>query len=177
MKRLTLILMTLALLVSVPAWAGDVFPDVILTGKISDAQKSYLGVSGEEPKVSDIKADYVFFELYSMYCPICQHDAPKVNELYDKIALTGRAGHIKFVGLAAGNTSFEVDFYRKKFNVSFPLFEDPDYVMHKALGEVGTPSFYLVKLKGGGMEVLFFQEGEIKDMDGMFKIIMEKTAQ
>ena len=177
MKRLTLILLTLTLLCTVSARAGNVFPDVTLSGTMSDVQKTYLGVSAEGFKISDIKADYVFVEVYSMYCPICQMDAPKVEDIYNKIGLTGRSDSIKFIGIGAGNTPFEVEFYRKKFNVAFPLFEDQDYIIHKALGEVGTPSFYLVKLKDKSMDILFFQEGGIKDKDGWFKIIMDKTAQ
>ncbi len=177
MKRLTLILLVLALLCTAPARAGDLFPDVTLLGAMSDTQKEYLGVSTEGFKISDIKAEYVFVEVYSMYCPICQVDAPKLEDIHTKIGLTGGSDRIKFIGIGAGNTPFEIEFYRKKFSVAFPLFEDPDYIIHKALGEVGTPSFYLVKLKGGSMEILFFQEGEIKDTDGLFKILMDKTVQ
>lgn len=177
MKRLILILLALVFFCTVPARAGNIFPDVTLSGVMTDAQKAYLGVSAEGVKISDIKADYVFVEVYSMYCPICQMDAPKVEDIYNKIGLTGRSESIKFIGIGAGNTPFEIDFYRKKFNVDFPLFEDHDYIIHKALGEVGTPSFYLVKLKDKSMDILFFQEGGIEDKDGLFKVIMDKTAQ
>jgi thiol-disulfide isomerase/thioredoxin len=167
----------LLLFFSVPALAGEVFPDVILRGVMSDAQKAYLGVSAENLKLSDIKADYVFVEVYSMYCPICQRDAPKVEEIYTKVGLTGRGNSIKFIGIGAGNTPFEINFYRNKFKVAFPLFEDPDYIIHKALGDIGTPSFYLIKLKGGSMEILFFQEGEILEKDVLFKTIMDTITQ
>lgn len=177
MKRLTLVLLVLVLSCGVSAWAGDIFPDVVLNGTMTDVQKEYLGVPAEGLKVSDIKADYLFIEVYSMYCPICQIDAPKVQDLFTKIGLTGRGDAIKFIGIGAGNTPFEIEFYRKKYSVPFPLFDDADYVIHKALGEVGTPSFYLVKLKDGSREILFFQEGEIKDPDGLFKTLMDKTAQ
>jgi thiol-disulfide isomerase/thioredoxin len=175
MKRLTLILVAFLFLCAVPVWAGT-FPDLVFSGGLTDAQKRYLGVASEEFKVSEIKSDYLFIEMYSMYCPLCQQDAPKINDLFYKVVLAGRDDRLKFIGLAAGNTQFEVDFYRKKFNVDFPLFEDGDYVMHKALGEVGTPTFYLVELKGGSMEILFFQEGQADDKDGLLKIIMDKTG-
>jgi len=176
MKRLTLILAIFLLLSGASGWAGNTFPDLTLSGELTDAQKRYLGVSAEEFKVSDIKSDYVFVEVYSMYCPICQIDAPKINDLFYKVVLAGRDDRLKFIGLGAGNTPFEVDFYRNKFNVDFPLFEDAEYVMHKALGDVGTPAFYLVRLKGGSMEILFFQEGQIEDKGGLLKIIMDKTV-
>lgn len=173
MKKLTMLLALLMLLAATPALAGAVFPDVSLKGKLTEAQKTYLSVSDSPFKLSDIKADFVFVEVYSMYCPICQRDAPKVNEIYKKLALTGHDERIRFIGIGAGNTPFEVDFYRKKFLVEFPLFEDQEYVIHKAIGEVGTPTFYLVDLRNGSREILFFQEGEVKDTDGLYKTIMD----
>jgi len=177
MKRLIVIATVLMVIGTAPAWGGEIFPDADLTGTLSYSQKVYLGVSTSQIKVSDIKADYLFVEVYSMYCPICQADAPKVNELYDAISRDGRGDNIRFIGIGAGNTPFEIDFYRKKYNVAFPLFSDSDYVIHKALGEVGTPSFYLVKLKGGAMEILYSQEGEMKDEAKMFNIIIDKKTE
>ncbi len=69
-----------------------------------------------------------------------------------------------------GNTDYEVGFYQKKYNVPFPIFADEDYTIHKALGEVGTPSFYIVKL-GPNPETLYMKEGELKDKDALLKIL------
>jgi peroxiredoxin len=176
MKRYTLILaacLVAAAALAATAMAADVFPDVALEGKISPEQRQYLGVSDGDIHLSDINADFVFVEVFSMYCPICQHDAPGVNDMFARVLASDQADKIRFVGIAAGNTPFEVAFYRKKFDVQFPLFEDPNYTAHKAVGNVGTPAYYLVDLRDRKRAVLIFHEGEIKDKEAFLKNMLE----
>lgn len=155
------------------ASAADVFPDLALMGKTSPEHREYLGVSEGDIKISDIGADFAFVEVLSMYCPICQHDAPGVNDMFARVQASDKAARVRFVGIAAGNTPFEVAFYRKKFDIQFPLFEDPDYVAHKALDNVGTPAYYLVDLREGKRTVLIFHEGEIKDKGVFLKNVLD----
>lgn len=162
----------ICLMMAVSVQAADVFPDLDLVGPMTDAHRTYLGVSNDTPKVSDIQSDYLFVEGYSMYCPICQRDAPEVNEMYETVKEMGLSDRLKFIGIGTGNTPFEVAFYRKKYGVEFPLFEDPEFIAHKALGGIGTPAFYLVDLKDGKREILFFQEGEIKDKEVLLNTIL-----
>ncbi|OIQ50788.1 Thiol-disulfide oxidoreductase ResA [Pseudodesulfovibrio hydrargyri] len=166
-------LIALAAVLAAPAMALDVFPDVALQGKISPEQRQYLGVPDGDIRLSDINADFVLVEVFSMYCPICQHDAPGVNDMFARTLASDQAGKVRFVGIGAGNTPFEVAFYRKKFDVQFPLFEDPDYTAHKAVGNVGTPAYYLVDLRDRKRAVLVFHEGEIKDKEAFLKNMLE----
>ncbi|MGL1863569.1 MAG: peroxiredoxin family protein [Pseudodesulfovibrio sp.] len=177
MKRYILISMLTILLIGVTsAFAGQSFPDVTMTGQFTDENKAYLGVSSDTFKLTDIKADYVFIEAYSMYCPVCQRDAPRMNEVYETITKADPNGTVKFLGIALGNTAFEVTFYQKKFNVEFPLVRDEDYVIHKALGEIPTPTFYIVKLTGATPEILYVKEGEAEDKDALIQIVLDKTG-
>ncbi|WFS63280.1 TlpA disulfide reductase family protein [Pseudodesulfovibrio thermohalotolerans] len=155
------------------ASAADLFPDLALQGKISPEHREYLGAPEGDIKISDIGADFAFVEVLSMYCPICQHDAPGVNDMFARTQASDKADRVRFVGIAAGNTPFEVAFYRKKFDVQFPLFEDPEYVAHKALNNVGTPAYYLVDLRDGKRTILIFHEGEIKDKGAFLKTVLD----
>jgi hypothetical protein len=146
------------------------FPDLELRGALTAGQRAYLGVEGNAFKLSDIASDYLFIEGFSMYCTICQRDAPIVRKLYQRVTEADTAGKIRFIGLGLGNTVFETRFYQKKFKVPFPLFDDEDYVIHKALGETGTPVFYIVRLDPDGPKMLYGREGEPED--GLFDIIM-----
>jgi hypothetical protein len=175
MKKLILTMTILALLAS-PALALDVFPDLELTGSLTPEQAAPLGVETTPFKVSDIKADYLLVEIFSLYCPICQRDAPEVNAMRRELMAVDTGATIRFIGIGAGNTSFETNFYAKKYQVDFPLFHDADFVAHKALENVGTPAFYLVDLKSG-LKLLFFHEGEMGDhkvmLDSVLKAVRE----
>ena len=162
MRLFSLVALFFAL--AAPAWGGATFPDMPLTGTLTPEQSAYLSPTGGELRPSTIAADYLLVEVFSMYCPICQRDAPMINDLYERLQGSELGRRIRLIGIGAGNTTFEVDFFRKKFSVPFPLFEDTRYEYHKALGEVGTPAFYLVD-RARGLAVLFFHEGGIKSLD------------
>jgi hypothetical protein len=90
-----------------------------------------------------------------------------VNELYQ--AIQKRADlrdRIKLIGIGAGNTPFEVEFFRKKYKVLFPLFPDEDLTIHKLLGEVRTPYFIGVKINDDGSHKVFYSKlGGFKQAD------------
>ena len=176
MKRLPVFLTACLLLASLPALAAGTFPDIDLQGEISPEHRAYLGVADGPFKVSDIKAEVLVVEVFSMYCPICQREAHDVNALYERIVAEDKAGKVKFIGLAAGNTPFEVGFYRNKYSVPFPLFEDPDYLAHKAVGNVGTPAYYLLDLRSGRNDILVFHEGEMPDKEGFLKTVLDHAG-
>lgn len=171
-----LLLAGFIMLFSSIALATDPFPSVDLTGKLSDTHKSYLGINVDTFKVSDIQADFVLVEAFSMYCPICQKDAPNVNAVYEAVSKADTSGKVKFLGIGLGNTPFEVAFYQQKYAVEFPIVWDEDYVVHKALKEVGTPTFYLVKLAGGANEIVYQSSGAIEDVDGFTRMILETAG-
>lgn len=165
MKKTIIALALLGLLAAVSATASDRFPDLELNGSPTPEQTAHLGVERTPFMVSDITAEYLFVEVFSMYCPICQREAPAVNALQENVR--AKVGdRVRFIGIGAGNTPFEVAFYAKKYQVAFPLFHDKDFIAHKALGNVGTPAFYLVDLKNG-WNVLFFHEGAMGDASVM----------
>lgn len=176
MKRIILAFIA-CLLLAAPALAAITFPDLELQGEISAEERAYLGVGEGAFTVSDIDADFLLVEVLSMYCPICQREAPDVNALYERIVARDKAERIRFIGIAAGNTPFEVKFYKKKYELPFPLFEDPNYTAHKALDEVGTPAYYLVDMREGRMSVIYYHEGEMPDKDGFFNNLMELAGE
>lgn len=134
---------------------GDKLFDFTLPVPGERADRNYLGLSGwgKSFKMADIKANLVLIEILSMYCPFCQKEAPLVNQLYEAIEKDPSAkGKIKLIGIGAGNSSYEVDVFRKKYNVPFPVFPDPDYDIHKKCGEVRTPYFIAVRLNADGTQ-------------------------
>ena len=121
--------------------------------------RQYLGLpAGEHFTVGQIAADVIIVQVYSMYCPHCQREAPRVNELYALIQeQAGLDRRVKLVGVGIGNSAFEVDFYRETYGVRFPLFPDGKFVIHKQLGETRTPHFFVLKPLGNGKVAVVYE--------------------
>jgi thiol-disulfide isomerase/thioredoxin len=130
----------------------SILPEIVLVTPKDDEHRKYLGITSEpgEPfQIADIDADIIIIELFSMYCPFCQKEAPLVNELYRKATEHMLQGlSIKIIGLGASNSQFEVEHFGNNYEVEFPLFPDKDMGIYKALGGDGTPGFVAYKIKG-----------------------------
>jgi thiol-disulfide isomerase/thioredoxin len=143
-------------------------PDIRLAPPKDSIEREYLGLSGNDAfTIPQIKANVVIIEIFSMYCPHCQAEAPVVNSLYAKIendpALKGK---IKLIGIGIGNSPFEVGIFRKKYTIPFPLFGDGDFVIHKMVGEVRTPYFIAIKINtDGSHKVVFSKLGRMEGAD------------
>jgi thiol-disulfide isomerase/thioredoxin len=89
LKPLTMIILLFSTFV-LPTWAanqppgkGGILPVINLPIPNTPFEKSYLGLSGDGFfKIPQIEARVVIMEIFSMYCPYCQKDAPGINELY-----------------------------------------------------------------------------------------------
>lgn len=168
-----------------PPQVGGVLPDFELPMPKSDAQRSYLGLSRGMPlfgkgtfKIQQIKGEAVILEIFSMYCPYCQAEAPRVNALYAKInnnpSLRGR---IKIIGIGMGNNSYEVGTFQKKYQVPFPLFPDEDFSLHKKFGEVRTPYFIVIRAyPNGAHRIVYSQLGAFGDVDQFLGQIIKLTG-
>jgi len=166
---------------SYPPVVGGTLPDIKLPIPKDSADKNYLGLGFfgfGSFKIPEIKAKLVIIEIFSMYCPYCQREAPNVNQLYAKIEQNpALKGKIKIIGIGAGNTSFEVGTFKKKYNVSFPLFADEDYVIHKTLGEVRTPYFIGVKINSDGShQVIHSKLGNLEGVDQFLEMIVKLSG-
>jgi len=162
-----------------PPAEGGPLPVIKLPVPKSPEEKNYLGLKGEGSfTIPQIKAKVVIIEIFSMYCPYCQNEAPRVNELYNAIENNpDLKGKIKIIGIGAGNTPMEVDIFRKKFQIAFPLFPDVDYSIHKVCGEVRTPYFIGVKInENGSHEVIYSRLGSIEDANKFLDLILQRSG-
>ena len=143
-----------------PPIKGERFPEIRLLVPKDPEKRKYLGLSGQGSfKITQIKASVLIIEVLSLYCPICQKDAPKVNELYQAIENNPELkDKIKIIGIGAGNTPNEMEVLRKTYQIPFPLFPDKDFTIHKALGEVRTPYFVATKANRDGTHQVIYSE-------------------
>jgi peroxiredoxin len=164
--------------VTIPA-KGEGFPEITLPIPDKDAEKAYLGLSGEGTfRLSQMKADVVIIEIFSMYCPYCQKEAPLVNDLYQAIDKNPASkNRIKMIGIGAGNTTFEIDIFRKQFTIPFPLFPDDSFTVHKKIGEVRTPHFFVLKMNADGSNrIIYSKVGTIEDATRFLNLILDEAG-
>ena len=162
-----------------PPAEGGPLPVMKLPIPEKPEEKNYLRLKGEGTfTIPQIKARVVIIEIFSMYCPYCQKEAPTVNELYNAIEnYSDLKSKIKIIGIGAGNTPMEVDVFRKKYQIAFPLFPDVDYSIHKVCGEVRTPYFIGVKIdENSTNEVIYSKLGSIQDANQFLELIIELSG-
>ncbi len=163
-----------------PPKVGTFLPEITLSRPGDSIDLKYLGLlgSGTSFKVNQIKATVVIIQIYSMYCPYCQAEAPNVNRLYasieDNPALKDK---IKIIGIGAGNSKFETGIYKKKYTVAFPLIPDENFKLHKILGEVRTPYFIAVTLDGvKPPKVIYSRLGALENNDLFLAQIVKSSG-
>jgi len=162
-----------------PPAKGGVLPVINLPIPKSLDEKDYLGLSGDSLfKIPQIKAKVVIVEIFSMYCPYCQKDAPRINELYQMIENNPEfKTKIKLIGIGAGNSPYEVSVFKKTYAVPFPLFPDKDFVIHKVYGEVRTPYFFAVKINDDGThQVIHSQLGDFQGAESFLELILKASG-
>jgi len=169
-----------------PVWAankspgkGERLPTMNLPIPKSPDERAYLGLSGSGSfKIPQIKAKVVIVEIFSMYCPYCQKDAPGVNEFYRLLENNpDLRNKIKLIGIGAGNSSYEVDVFKKTYQVPFPLFPDKDFTIHKACGEVRTPYFIVVKINEDGThQIIHTQLGNYPGAEPFLELVLKASG-
>jgi len=162
-----------------PPEKGGILPMINLPIPKSPDEKSYLGLSGDGFfRIPKIKTKVVIIEIFSMYCPYCQKDAPRINELYQMIEKdSDLRTKIKVIGIGAGNSSYEVSIFKKTYAVPFPLFPDKDFTIHKALGEVRTPYFIGVKINDDGThQIIHTQLGDFQGAEPFLELILKASG-
>jgi thiol-disulfide isomerase/thioredoxin len=155
------------------------WPAVSLPLPSDPVLRHYLGVKeGDAFTLEDMASEVVVVEIFNMYCPFCQREAPHVNELFTLV--DGRDDlnqRLKIIGIGVGNSDFEVDFYRRSYSVAFPLFADKNYAIYEMVGKVRTPSFFILKRDAHRrFRVAFVHSGGFKTPEAFLKEIVKRCG-
>jgi thiol-disulfide isomerase/thioredoxin len=162
-----------------PPKTGELLPEINLSVPQETENQKYLGLPDKgQFAIPQIKAEVVLIEFFSMYCPYCQNAAPTVNKFYRKIENNGDLKKkIRLIGIGVGNSSYEVNVFRKKYDIDFPLFPDADFSIHKLVGEVRTPYFIGVKIMEDGTHNIFYSRlGGFDDVDKFLSLIVQLSG-
>ena len=161
---------------NMPPQVGVTLPAMNLQKPADSGELKYLGLSGSGMFAPDqVKGQVLIIQIFSMYCPYCQKDAPNVNRFFGLIENNPKLkGKIKIIGIGAGNSQFEVNTFKKKYKVAFPLIPDGNFEIHRIVGEVRTPYFIVVKLNGSKkLEVVYSKLGAHEDVEAFLAEVVK----
>jgi hypothetical protein len=101
-----------------------------------------------------------------------------VNELYRLIESNPLLKNkIKLIGIGLGNSPYEVEVFKKTYDIPFPLFPDKDFVIHKVCGEVRTPYYMVVKINEDGThQIVHTQLGNYPGADPFLGVVLEASG-
>ncbi|MEN6639433.1 MAG: redoxin domain-containing protein [Smithella sp.] len=159
-----------------PPQVGGMLPEMKLQKPADSSSLKYLGLSGSGTFSADqVKSQVLIIQIFSLYCPYCQKDAPGMNRFFSLIESNPKLkGKIKILGIGAGNSQFEVNTFKRKYQVEFPLIPDADFEIHKIIGEVRTPYFIIVKLSGPKkLEVVYSKLGAHENVEAFLAEVVQ----
>ena len=121
---------------------GDMFPDLKLPLPPKMQEREYLKIDRGPFLLSQIDSKVLIVEIFSIYCPICQKEAPIVNWLFRAISANPELeSRVKVLAIGAGNSLYEIDAFRNLFKVKFPLIPDADFSVLKYWVRFEPPIF------------------------------------
>ena len=84
---------------------------------------------------------------------------------------------VKLIGIGAGNSPYEVNYFRETYAVPFPLFSDKDYDIHDQIGGVRTPFFIGLNIKKGKpVEIFFTHVGKFETAEVFLELVLKESG-
>lgn len=156
---------------------GEKFPGLSLQIPQKMEERQYLKVEQGPFKLSQVDAEVLIVQIFSIYCPHCQKEAPTIKELHRTLLESPELkSRIKLLAIGAGNSEYEVNAYRNLYKTEYPLISDADYSIHKRLGEVRTPYYFVLWKKPDGIKVVYSKLGSIGDPNAFIQLISARTG-
>ncbi len=134
---------------------------------VTEEERNYLGIGTVETlSIDELNCELLMIEIVGVYCPQCHVQMPYFNKLFYRIKRDADINKkAKMLAIAVGANPMELAYFKKKYNIPYPVIKDPDFEIHKLLGEPRTPFIMLITRD---RKVVFAHMGIIKDIDTFF---------
>jgi hypothetical protein len=155
---------------------GEKLPAFILKTPAAEKDQHYLGI-GPSPTFSfeDINTKLVMIETVGVYCPQCHIQLPKINNMFRIIAKDpALKEQFKIMAIAVGANPTEVAYLKKQLKIAYPVITDPQFEVHKVLGEPRTPFNMIVR---HDRKILFTHLGSLTNTDTLLNQIRSFAKQ
>ncbi len=146
------------------------FPNTNFNGKyLTNSEKKYLELKGESAEftINQIHSKYIVLEFINVYCFACQKQAPEFNKFYNKLK---NKSDLKFFAVALGNTVKEINIFKKRFNIKFPIVPDEKFKIYTAIGGTRTPFTLIFKNK----KIVYGHLGLIETYKELYAVLLAK---
>lgn len=133
-----------------PMTPGALFPQLPMKPLTNETDRAYLGLAADLFfSTNDIRADLLLVEIMNTNCSSCKKQAAIYNELFSLIEADPAAkSRIKMIAVAVGNSDKEIETFKDRFMVSYPIVGDPQYRIWDATGRSKTPLSVFVRQGG-----------------------------
>ncbi len=147
---------------------GQVLGPVKFAKPISEDDAKYLGLpKAEEFTLKDVKTPYVYVEQFNTSCPHCMHQAPILNELYNKVQQDAALkDKLKFMSVGQANNEMQAKMWKAVQKVPFPVIPDPNSALGKALNFSPYPVSMVLDKSG---KILWVEIGAFESADDALK--------
>jgi peroxiredoxin len=101
-------------------------------------------VDGAEVSLEDFLGKVVLVNNWAIWCPPCKAEMPTLQAYYDD----HREQDFLIIGIEAGSPSSEVTAFVERFELTFPIWLDPDVKALKVFQNFGLPNSYVIDRNG-----------------------------
>lgn len=126
---------------------GDIFPDIVLPEAVNSDVVANADAAVDYPvgePISNLSPRVLFVVVSGWFCPPCHKEIPALKALYALARKQGKDKRPIFLGISVGDGPDLAGRFVKKNGVPWPVFPDPDYALHTAMGGPLIPTLYVV---------------------------------
>jgi thiol-disulfide isomerase/thioredoxin len=121
--------------------SGDLLPTISCPNLLLAPERTYLGIGDQATfPLNDVQGDLVVIKFLNTNCVYCIKLLPTFDQIFQKIQQDDRLkARAKILAIGAGDTSTELDDFKKQYSIPYPVIPDMEFKAHKAVGEPRVP--------------------------------------